>query len=50
MSAILSNGASFSALKKGTWKSSDFIEFMKDIIDKLMIWGYESYKIGIIFR
>ena len=48
MSAIQSNRASFNALKKGTWKSSDFIEFMKDIIDKLMIWGYESCKIGVI--
>ena len=45
---ILSNGASFNVLKKGTWKSCDFIEIMKDIIDKLMIRGYKSCKIGVI--
>ena len=48
MSAISSNGASFNALKKGTWKSGDFIEFVTNIFDKLILWGYESRKIGVI--
>ena len=48
MSAILSNWASFNALKKGIWKNSYFIGFMNDIIGKLMLWGYESCKIGVI--
>ena len=48
ISAITSRGSSFNALKKGTWKSSDFKEFVKDIINKLNLWGYASNKIGII--
>ena len=48
ISAITSRGSSFNALKKGTWKSNDFKEFVKDIINKLNLWGYASNKIGII--
>ena len=48
ISAITSRGSSFNALKKGTWKSSYFKEFVKDIINKLNLWGYASNKIRII--
>ena len=43
MSTISSNSASFNALKKGTWKNGDFIEFVINILTRKY---YEDMKGG----
>ena len=48
MSAISSFGKTYNVLKTDSYKGSDFIQFMKDVIQDLNEIGYESNKIGVI--